>query len=124
MILTEMQKTVSNSEARFKVLCSGRRSGKTYLSINEMAKHARHPNRKVMYIAPSYRMARQIVWDDLKEMLRAKNWIKKINESNLEITLVNNSIIMLRSADNPDSIRGIGLDYVICDEFADFQESA
>ena len=124
MILTEMQKTVSNSKSRFKVLCSGRRSGKTYLSINEMAKHARHPNRKVMYIAPSYRMARQIVWDDLKEMLRAKNWIKKINESNLEITLVNNSLIMLRSADNPDSIRGIGLDYVICDEFADFAESA
>ena len=38
MILTEMQKTVSNSKSRFKVLCSGRRSGKTYLSINEMAK--------------------------------------------------------------------------------------
>jgi len=124
MKLTEMQKQVSNSDARFKVLCSGRRSGKTYLSINEMAKHARHPNKKVMYIAPSYRMARQIVWDDLKDQLRRVKWIKKINESNMEITLVNGSIIMLRSADNPDSIRGIGLDYVICDEFADFDEEA
>jgi len=72
-----------------------------------------------MYVAPSYRMAKQIVWEDLKAMLRDKNWIKKINESELTITLVNGSIIMLRSVDNPDSIRGLGLDHVVIDEAAD-----
>ena len=72
-----------------------------------------------MYVAPSYRMAKQIVWEDLKQMLRDKNWIKKINESELTITLVNASIIMLRSVDNPDSIRGLGLDHIVIDEAAD-----
>jgi hypothetical protein len=64
-------------------------------------------------------MCRQILWSDLKELLREKNWIKRINESNLEITLVNNSIIMLRSADTPDRMRGLGVDHVVIDEAAD-----
>lgn len=72
-----------------------------------------------MYIAPSYRMAKQIVYDDLYQMLKERKWLKAVNKSDLAFTLVNGSIIYLRSADNPDSIRGIGLDYVVIDEAAD-----
>jgi hypothetical protein len=98
--------------------------GKTYASIASLAYHARQPNSKCMYVAPSYRMSKQIVWEDLKELLRNVNWLKKVNESELTCTLVNNSIIMLRSADNADSIRGIGVDYVVIDEAADISEEA
>lgn len=119
MQLTDIQKNILSDDTRFVVLVAGRRFSKTFIAINSLAKHARHPNRKCMYVAPTYRMARQIAWEDLKTMLRERNWIKKINESNLEIILVNGSIIMMRSADNKDSIRGIGLDYVVIDEAAD-----
>lgn len=119
MQLTKPQQEIIDNPARFKVAACGRRFGKTYASIAAMAKVARHPNRKVLYVAPSYRMAKQIVWDDLKYMMVDKRWAKRINESELTITLVNNSQIMLRSADNPDSIRGIGVDYVVIDEAAD-----
>ena len=119
MQLTDIQKNILNDDTRFVVLVAGRRFSKTFIAINSLAKHARHPNRKCMYVAPTYRMAKQIAWEDLKTMLRERNWIKKINESNLEITLINGSLIMLRSADNKDSIRGIGLDYVVIDEAAD-----
>jgi hypothetical protein len=112
------QSTVANSDHRFRVLIAGRRMGKTWLAIRELARFARQPNRKVLYIAPSYRMAKQIVWADLKGRLTAVNWIKKVNESELTITLVNGSEIMLRSADNYDSIRGLGVDFVVFDEFA------
>ena len=77
-----------------------------------------------MYIAPSYRMAKQIVYDDLYLMLKERNWLKDVNKSDLAFTLVNGSVIYLRSADNPDSIRGIGLDYVVLDEAADISEEA
>ena len=124
MKLTAPQKEILNSPARFKVVASGRRFGKTYASIAALAKHSRYPNTKCMYIAPSYRMAKQIVWEDLKNMLRDVNWVKRINESELTITLINNSQIMLRSADNKDSIRGVGLDFVVIDEAADVDEEA
>lgn len=119
MQLTDIQKSIINNDARFKIVIAGRRGGKSYASIASLAKYARYPNRKCMYIAPSYRMAKQIIWEDLKTMLKERNWAQKINESDLNITLVNGSTIFLRSADNPDSIRGIGLDYVVIDEAAD-----
>ena len=124
MQLTDIQKTILNNNSRFKVIVAGRRGGKTYCSIAYLAQQARFPNRKCMYVAPSYRMAKQIIFDDLLALLREKNWISKVNASDLTIHLVNNSQILLRSADNFDSIRGIGVDAVVIDEAADISEAA
>ena len=118
MPLSDVQKIVSDNPARFKVVVAGRRWGKSYLSMSQMAKFARYPNKKIFYVAPTYRQAKQIIWDDLKEKMIACRWAKKINESDLTIRLVNNSIIHLRSADNPDSLRGISIDHLIMDECA------
>jgi hypothetical protein len=96
----------------------GRRAGKTFLSMHEIAKHARFPNSKIFYVAPTYKMCRQIIWDDMKEKFIRARWAKKINESNLEITLINGSRIYLRSADNPDNLRGVSMDYLVMDEAA------
>ena len=118
MPLTEPQKTIFDCDARFRVVVAGRRFGKTFLSMWEIAKFARYPNRKIFYIAPTYRQARQIIWEDLKQQLVQKRWAKKINESDLSIQLVNNTKIWLRSADNPDSLRGVSMDFMIMDEAA------
>jgi hypothetical protein len=118
MALNYGQQAITNSNARFKVVIAGRRWGKTHLAVREMAKAARLPNKHVWYIAPTYRMCKQIVWDNLKHKLQDLNWVTKINESDLTILLKNNSKISLRGADNPDSLRGVSLDYCVLDEFA------
>ena len=118
MPLTDPQKSIFDSAARFRVVVAGRRFGKTFLSMWEIAKFARHPNRKIFYIAPTYRQAKQIIWEDLKQQLVQKRWAKKINESDLSILLVNNTKIYLRSSDNPDSLRGVSMDFMIMDEAA------
>lgn len=118
MPLSDVQKIVSDNPARFKVVVAGRRWGKSYLSMSQMAKFARYPNRKIFYVSPTYRQSKQILWDDLKNKMIACRWAKKINESDLTIRLVNNSIIHLRSADNPDSLRGVSIDYLVMDECA------
>jgi len=118
MPLSDPQLKIANDNHRFRVVVAGRRFGKTHLSIRELAYHARLPDRKVFYIAPSYRMAKQIVWDKLKYRLMDLNWVQKTNESDLSIELINGSKISLRGADNYDSLRGVGLDFVVFDEFA------
>jgi hypothetical protein len=118
MPLSDVQQEVSNDPSRFKVVVAGRRWGKSWLSMHEMAKHARFPNKKIFYVAPTYKMCRQILWDDIKEKFIRARWAKKINESNLEITLVNGSRIYLRSGDNPDNLRGVSMDYLVIDEAA------
>ena len=118
MRLTDPQKTISNDPARFRVVVAGRRFGKTYLAINELAKFARYPNRRVLYIATTYRQAKNVILNDLIQFLAEKNWIKKINHSDLEITLVNNSVIALRSSDNREALRGTKWNFIVFDEFA------
>ena len=123
--LTKPQLKVSSSEARFRVLISGRRFGKTYLCITEMMKYATQINKKIWYVAPTFKMAKEIVWSNLKDMLSQFNWIDTINESNMTITIKKTgSKISLKGCDNYDGLRGVGLDFLILDEFADIEEKA
>ena len=121
--LTKPQLKVSSSSARFRVLISGRRFGKTYLAVTEMMKYASQPNRRIWYVAPTFKMAKDICWASLKEMLNQFNWIEDINETTMTITIrQSNSTISLKGADNYDSLRGTGLDFLILDEFADIDK--
>ena len=123
--LTKPQSQVSNSKKRFRVLVSGRRFGKTYLCITEMMKYATKVKQNIWYVAPTFKMAREIVWSKLKEMLSDFKWIDSINESNLSIKVKKTgSIISLKGCENYDSLRGVGIDFLILDEFADIDEKA
>ena len=124
MPLTKPQKEVILCDKRFRVLISGRRFGKTFLAIQEMAKFSRFPNQRVWYVSPSYRQSKTICWDMLKQQMIKHRWVQKINESDLSIVLRNNSVITLKGADNEQSLRGVGLNFVILDEFADIKPSA
>ena len=112
--LTKPQLKVSSSQARFRVLISGRRFGKTYLCITEMMKYASQPKKKIWYVAPTFKMAKEIAWASLKEMLNQFNWIEDINETTMTITIrKSNSTISLKGADNYDSLRGSGINFLI-----------
>jgi len=125
MKLTPAQSTVANDSSRFKVLVTGRRFGKTHLSIRELCRSAAtKPGSINWYISPSYRMSKQITWLQLIDKLTQLRWIDTKNEAELTIRLKNKSIIALKGADNFDSLRGVGLDFVIIDEFQDVPEQA
>jgi len=117
--LTIPQAKICQDTNRFRVVIAGRRFGKTFLATRELARFARWPDQKVFYIAPSYRQAKQILWEPLKTKMLELNWVERINESDLTVYLINGSQISLRSADNFDSMRGVGLNFVVFDEFAD-----
>ncbi len=124
MPLTKPQKNVIKDDSRFRVLITGRRFGKTFVAINEIAKFASIPNKKVWYVAPSYRQAKAICWGVLKEKMIYHKWVKSINHSDLTLTLKNNSQITLRGSDNESSLRGVGLNFLILDEFQDINKTA
>ena len=115
---------IADAPFRFRVAVCGRRFGKTHLAIRELAKYAAKPDQRVWYVAPTYRMAKQIVWKKLKKKLLNINWVKKVNEQDLTLELVNGSEISLRGADNYDSLRGVGLNFICLDEFADIDSEA
>jgi hypothetical protein len=93
MSLSPAQQIITKDTHRFRVVCAGRRFGKTHLAIRELAKFARYPDRLVYYISPSYRMSKQIAWRKLSKKLKHLNWVTKANESELILYLVNGSRI-------------------------------
>lgn len=115
------QSKVFSSESRFRMNVAGRRSGKTYLAnVLLTAKALEKANQRVWYVAPTYRMAKQIIWQELKDLVLGLGYAAgKPNESDLSIPLLNGSQISLRGADNSDSLRGVGLDFVVADEAQD-----
>ncbi len=113
---------VEKDTHKFKVVVAGARSGKTTFALNQLViKAALKQNSINWYVAPTYGMAKSIAWEHLKWLVddfRKWDMIHKINDSELLINFVNNSTIQLKGADNPDSLRGVGLDFLVLDEYA------
>jgi len=116
--LLNWQQDVFKNTHRFKVVAAGRRCGKSRLSAVSLLIEALNcpEGSAVMYIAPTLGQARSILWDLLHDLGRPV--IKSSHVNNLEITLVNGRKILVRGADNPDSLRGVSLTYVVLDECA------
>ena len=116
MILHNGQKLVALDKHRFRVLCMGRRWGKTTLAIDQMKGRAAIPNSRIAYIAPTYQQARDIAWEQLRK--DCKDASESINESRLEIRLVNGSSIALRGWEAIETLRGQRFDMIVLDEVA------
>ncbi len=116
LLLHKTQKPVALSPYRFRVLCCGRRWGKTTLAIDQIKARAAIPNSRIAYIAPTYQQARDIAWSQLKEeCLKAAS---SINEARLEIRLVTGSLIVLRGWESIETLRGQKFDFIVIDEVA------
>ncbi len=120
--LLKWQQSVFQDTTRFKVVAAGRRCGKSRLSaVSLLIEGLNCPDGSaVMYIAPTLGQARTIMWDLLHDLGRPV--IKSSHVNNLEITLINGRKILVRGADNPDSLRGVSLIYVVLDECAFVKE--
>ena len=117
--LHEGQKEVAMDQSRFKVLSAGRRWGKTRLGVWLCLSKAWQGGR-TWWIAPTYAMALE-GWKDLRNI--GVEYGTTIKESEKTIITPTGGSVSIRSADNPDRLRGAGLDYVVLDEFAFMKES-
>jgi hypothetical protein len=116
--LLPWQLKVWQSKKRFKVLSCGRRVGKSNFAIKKtLAEGVAAPKGSaVVYVAPTQSQARQICWDALLD--EGKDVIKSAHVNSMDITLVNGVKIHVRSAENPDTLRGLKLYFAVIDEAA------
>lgn len=116
--LSDWQTKVWDDTHRFKVINVGRRSGKTVLSVLKSISFASEAkNRIVWLVSPTYKQSKAIAWELFKTYL-PQALIVGANETELSFKLKNGSSIHLKGADNPDSLRGVRIDFCIFDETA------
>ena len=115
-------------EYRFFVAVFGRQSGKSWLAKYVLLDHAANRDHKTMWVAPSIPTARGH-WNDLVQLIEESGMIEgglvtKISQAAKEIHFANGGYIAVRSALEPDNLRGASLDLLILDEAAFFRDGA
>ena len=111
-----LRREILNDPSRFKVICAGRRWGKTILALLWLMDGNITSGERRWFIAPTYRQGKMILLPLFRTIGRS---IKcKLNESELTLTLPNGAEISIKGADNEDSLRGAGLNRVVLDEYA------
>lgn len=121
-----LQALLHASLKRFNVIVCHRRFGKTIFSINEIIDQAlrcEKKNPQYAYLAPTYGQAKRVAWDYIKDFTKNIPGVET-NEADLRVDITrpdrgDRIRIMLLGAENPGSIRGIYLDGIILDEFAE-----
>jgi predicted phage terminase large subunit-like protein len=111
---------VFKSTKKRKVVCAGRRWGKTELAAWVLITEALKSERlDCAYVCPTFAMGKQIIWDKLKTL--GKDVIKDAHENTATITLINGRKIYVKGSDRPDTLRGVGYAYIVLDETADMK---
>jgi hypothetical protein len=120
--LRPWQRSTWNSLARFNVIVAHRRSGKTVFScLRLISELLQKPGSVGAYIAPQYSQAKRVALELIKGYLPPGS---DVNASELKITLPNQARLYLLGAENPNPIRGLGLDYAVLDEVSQMPSSA
>lgn len=113
-------------DERWAVIVAHRRAGKTVACIMELLTRAlatSKTNARYAYIAPYREQAKTVAWGYLKQyaMSVVKDPERDFRESELSVELINGAKVRLFGADNPNALRGMYLDGVVLDEYADMR---
>lgn len=116
-----------NRTQRWASIVAHRRAGKTVAAINDKVRRAvtfEGNEGRFALVAPYRQQAKDVAWSYLKFYTGVIPGVE-ISESELHVTLPHNGArIRLYGSDNYDAMRGIYLDGVTLDEFADHHPQA
>lgn len=143
------QQQIHDSKVRYQVLNWGRRSGKSTLAVNYIVWEALKKYEKFVkdgkeikspfnyfIVAPTYRQAKTIFWNDIVKTQIPREIVAKTNEAELELYIPHHVtdygtpkihpnakdlpaiVISLKGAENEDSLRGVRLSGIVLDEYA------
>jgi len=118
MQLHEKQKQIVESNARFKVVRAGRRSGKSAVMVEIMLFEAMsQKDRNVFYISPTMKQSRSIIWETLKARLQG---VGELNESRLEVVVPTRdggkSRLYISGFEARENFRGMKAHLIVFDE--------
>ncbi len=112
--LHEKQKEVRFHPARYRVVCAGRRFGKSMLAMHECLDVAINQQKVVWWVSPTY--------NNVEEHWRtAKNTVGGLYTQKSEqrkFMIFDKGELHFKSGDKPDNLRGSGIDLCVIDEAA------
>lgn len=112
-----------NRTERFACIVAHRRAGKTVACVQDLQRGAIRcelVRPRFAYLSPFLKQSKTVAWDYLREAVAPLlPFGAGIHESELRADYPNGGQVRLYGADNIDALRGIYLDGVVLDEYAD-----
>ena len=107
---------------KYIIVNSGRQVGKSFLSQQIICYWAlNNPNSVILVVAPVYAQLRR-PFEEIIDGLHGANVIESANKSEFIIKFKNGSKVIFKSAERPDSMRGLTADFAVLDEAAYMQD--
>ena len=115
---------ILNKDDMFYVLTCGRQIGKTLLLINMLLYYGiNKPKSTLLWVSPFYSMGVKVL-SQIIDAIEDSGIVNEANKSEKIITLINGTRIYFRSAEKPETIRGLSIDYAFIDEAQDVSDDA
>ena len=120
---TEYQRAYFANTKPFSILVWHRRAKKTRTALNkQLIRIFTQPRNTYYYVLPTYKQAKQVVWDSLVRDHIPDEVVEKKNDSELAIYYKNGSIQRFVGAEDPDKHRGTSPIDVVFDEYSEQSE--
>lgn len=114
-LLTEPQRRIDRSTARFIIVKAGRRFGKSRYARYWLLKKLFEKVGTGWYVAKTYSLVREEIWPGFLEEI-PRELILRVDERLMTIYLVNGSKLICKTAEKEDNLRGRGLIALVVDE--------
>ena len=102
----------------YHIICAGRQVGKSFLCMQLLLYFAiNNPKWQCMYVSMTYAQSGKL-FKELLNGIAGAGIVRKKNKIENSVILRNGSEIYFKSYQNPDSIRGYSVDFLIIDEAA------
>jgi len=111
----KLQKEIIEDTARFKVVCAGRRVGKSTLSII-LASIKMLEGKRIAFITPEYSLAEKFYEDILENF--PDEVISKKNKARVTFSIKTGGLIKFFSGEAINRVRGYEFDFIVVDEAA------
>lgn len=117
-----LQSKLWRTKAQFVAVAAGRGSGKTMLARMRVVRYLPikkpWPDPVYFYGLPTINQARRLAWEKIINLI-PKEWIKKVNISDMSIRTVFGSTLYILGMDSPHRAEGLQYDGGILDESCD-----
>ena len=108
---------------RLACIVTHRRAGKTVACVHDLQRAAIRTVKvrpRFAYLSPYLKQSKAVAWDYLRASVAPLRAVgATVHESELRVDYPDGGQVRLYGADNPDALRGIYLDGVVLDEYAD-----
>ena len=119
----EILDNIIHSEIMTHTMVMGRQVGKSTTLLGLILYYSINKEKSVtLYTAPTYGQINKIMVQ-IMDSLQPTGILVSANKASYEIKLSNGSMIYFRSTERADSIRGLAVDYLLCDEMQDVKTS-